>query len=360
MTILAQELNEDQKLMLDAIYASYASRGKWPDWLYVKRSFRQKSQSDPRTVRDSFPVVGTRLNGPSYSAIRYSPHEHGDDAELRLYIAAGLHVSRFADKVASGLVKAIQRLSVAAREAAPDAGALTVSRDQLAYHMKWDTDGMRDVPDLLNAEPISLISSYFKDDSDMWVMTLNDEGLTPYSNIATIEDYVSKTVELISTLPTFQIGSMTAHSIKIGHMANGVSTGAAPSAHPEYVSEDLIEQLERVNSQHWNLAKLVSMLRELNSAYAAGHQYSSLMLCRAVMDHVPPVFGCKAFSEVGSQISMPATDKRHLKLLGDNRQVSDDALHRHISRHKDLVELHDVPQRQGINTLIRLVIDQLS
>jgi hypothetical protein len=75
---------------------------------------------------------------------------------------------------------------------------------------------------------------------------------------------------------------------------------------------------------------------------------------------MPPVFGFKTFADVVSQVSMSKTDKNHVTLLKDNRFVSDDALHRHISKHADVIELQDVPNRLGMNMLVRLIIDTLS
>ena len=103
------------------------------------------------------------------------------------------------------------------------------------------------------------------------------------------------------------------------------------------------------------------MLGELNSNYADGHPYASLMLYRAVIDCVPPIFACKSFTQVASSVpGIGTTDKSYLKGLEKHRDGADDALHRPLRKSADLIALDYLPPRAAMDALIRLVIDRLS
>jgi hypothetical protein len=68
------------------------------------------------------------------------------------------------------------------------------------------------------------------------------------------------------------------------------------------------------------------MCEELNANYALENYITCALLIRAVMNHVPPVFGYKAFAEVSAQAGRSA--KAALELLQDNARVISD-LHNH-------------------------------
>lgn len=356
MANLLDELSDDQKLMIETIYLSFANKGEWPNWQHIKRRFRQQSDLDPKEVRDSFPVVGRRGGpGPSYSVIHYSPHDLGDSAVYKLCIAAGLHVQKY-ERTASKLVEVIQYFAKGMKSVDPDAGDIKFTRDRLARVLNWDPYVTLKIPDFLHHEPMSLILGSSTPEDGNWEVALGDEGLVPYSDISTIQEYVEKTTELITTMIKSQeTAGMHGSTSKALDTQSPMTVVGGPST---YVNQGLIDQLEGLQPKGLHLGKLKAMLRELNAVYTAEQPYASLMLCRAIMDHVPPIFGFNTFANVVSQVN-GQTDRKHLMLLRDNRFVSDDALHRPISKHADILELQDVPNRQAINTLVRLIIDAL-
>lgn len=102
------------------------------------------------------------------------------------------------------------------------------------------------------------------------------------------------------------------------------------------------------------------MCEELNDAYARGNYISSVLLLRAIINHVPPVFGTKTFPQV------VANSGRSIKsILGrledDARPIAD--LHTHILiRQKEQLPTKNQiePYKAGFEVLIQEVIITLN
>lgn len=70
-----------------------------------------------------------------------------------------------------------------------------------------------------------------------------------------------------------------------------------------FVAPQLLHLLRSAEHKAFDYAKLVRFCEELNDAYRRGHYLTSALLIRAVMNHVPPIFGQTSFSGVVGQAS---------------------------------------------------------
>jgi hypothetical protein len=61
-----------------------------------------------------------------------------------------------------------------------------------------------------------------------------------------------------------------------------------------------IQALQDASHPDFDLSKLVLLCQEMNLAFATKSYLSMAMLTRAIIDHVPPIFGMKSFSEVAN------------------------------------------------------------
>ena len=118
-----------------------------------------------------------------------------------------------------------------------------------------------------------------------------------------------------------------------------------------YIKQEIIEGFIQKTDKLFNYKKLVRLLTELNSNYVAGHQYSSSMLIRAILDHIPPLLG--SFEEVANNYPWSKTDKEYMKRILDFRNDADDALHRQISKDQDLLEIDSLPNNNRVNRLLQ-------
>jgi hypothetical protein len=64
------------------------------------------------------------------------------------------------------------------------------------------------------------------------------------------------------------------------------------------IESGLIERLARLRSPEFSPSLLVTMCNEINSSFRNGNLVATILLMRAVLNYVPPVFGRDTFSQV--------------------------------------------------------------
>jgi hypothetical protein len=76
-------------------------------------------------------------------------------------------------------------------------------------------------------------------------------------------------------------------------------TVASESVSPKHViSPVLIDALRQPKPNSFDASRLAEYCREINSGFTHGNLISCILLMRAVLNHVPPVFGHTDFSQV--------------------------------------------------------------
>jgi len=120
-----------------------------------------------------------------------------------------------------------------------------------------------------------------------------------------------------------------------------------------YVAEDRIAELAEIEKPQFDTAKLIRLLRELNSAYNNDANYSVGILVRAVIDHVPPIFGCTSFSEVSNNYKGTKSFKGAMRHLNDSlRNLADSYLHVQIRKIESLPTMNQVDFRADLDALL--------
>jgi hypothetical protein len=106
---------------------------------------------------------------------------------------------------------------------------------------------------------------------------------------------------------------------------------SAPFVNPYRIDE--LRAL-RANRPALDVAKLIRLCEELNAAWSSGSYFAVAMLCRAVMDHVPPAFGVTTFAEVANNVaSAERSFKNSMEYLQKGaREISN--LHLHVPMRK--------------------------
>ncbi|MFC5290927.1 hypothetical protein ACFPM7_28085 [Actinokineospora guangxiensis] len=342
---LFADLHDDQLVLLRAIYQA-SNDGCSAQWRSVKRRFRRISDADPVVVRKSLPSVGSRGAGlPSYSAVMFDHSNHADDCEMRLTIAAGLHLAEYRS-TANGVMRMIAYLAKQVADAHGDE-PIMVTRGEVARGMDL---ALRQLPtySLLRTEPYCLASPYHlpADDGD-WTLQLNDDGLYEYRDVSTIAEYVTKVVERIERDVAFYFPSASPEPPR--------DTSPQITGSP-YVDAHLLDELARLSSTEWQVKKLGELLRELNVAHSAGLVNACLMLSRAVLDHVPPLFGKERFTQVSHNMPWEKNDKKYMQKLEEVRLFADDCLHRKADQGYQPVTFEDLPKPAYMNALVRMAI----
>lgn len=122
-----------------------------------------------------------------------------------------------------------------------------------------------------------------------------------------------------------------------------------------------IEELRKISSTKFDLAKLIRLCEEMNLAFATESYLAMAMLTRAIVDHVPPIFGMKNFSEVANNYPGSTSLKRELKNLETtSRNIADLHLHSQIRRKEVLPTITQVDASNSLDLLLGEIIVRMT
>jgi len=124
-----------------------------------------------------------------------------------------------------------------------------------------------------------------------------------------------------------------------------------------YIHPDRIAELRRCKSGQHDLTKLVALCEELNTSHRSNQVLAVPMLARAVLDHVPPIFGCKTFSEVANNHSGGKSFREAMgHLESTTRKIADSFLHTQVRKSETLPTQTQVDFRNGLDMLLQEVV----
>jgi hypothetical protein len=150
--------------------------------------------------------------------------------------------------------------------------------------------------------------------------------------------------ERISELETLLPGAQGAHQ-------------QFPPATQSFVSESRIAQIRAIAPTAFDLCKLVRLCEELNIVYSGGALLATAMLTRAILDHVPPLFGMTTFTEVANNYSGTRSFKETMKRLDEAaRKIADGHLHGQIRTKESLPEPQQVNFAAEVDALLAEIV----
>lgn len=135
---------------------------------------------------------------------------------------------------------------------------------------------------------------------------------------------------------------------------------AEESAPTEYfVSAALVARLESISCGSFHTVKLAGYCRELNSSYYHGNVVACLLLIRAIMNHIPPVFGHSTFEQVAANV--PRSQKETFTHLQSGvRKLADMYTHTPIRRREAYPTRTQVdPYKAQVEVLLQEVLCRL-
>jgi hypothetical protein len=140
------------------------------------------------------------------------------------------------------------------------------------------------------------------------------------------------------------------HEIDTADQPQGIKL-SAPSR--EYIHQDRMKELREISSDKFDLCKLLRLCEELNDCYRANSVFSIIMLTRALIDHVPPVFGFKTFSEVVNNYGGTKSFKESIdRLNSSSRKIADQHLHSPIRKSESIPTMNQVDFSNDIDVLL--------
>lgn len=136
------------------------------------------------------------------------------------------------------------------------------------------------------------------------------------------------------------------------------NTRTSPTrANMEYIDSTRIRDLDVISKSTFDLRKLIRLCEEMNLAFRYSCHFSLIVLTRAILDHVPPIFGVKTFSEVANKYSGSKSFKESMKHLSESsRKIADAHLHTQIRNKESLPTFTQVNFSNDLDVLLAEII----
>lgn len=103
-----------------------------------------------------------------------------------------------------------------------------------------------------------------------------------------------------------------------------------------FVDPTRVRELLLLESKDFDLLKLLNLIKEINFNFMVGNFYSVALLTRALIDHVPPIFGSSTFTQVAnnykSERNAQSFKKSMLHLENSLRSIGDSHIHSQVRR----------------------------
>lgn len=142
------------------------------------------------------------------------------------------------------------------------------------------------------------------------------------------------------------------------------------AAHPEecqwgiagdiLIEPAVIDELKANTQTKYDLNKIARLCEELNSSFAGSNFLACVLLLRALLNHVPPVFGQASFKQVVAQSSRSVKE-----LLGPLEDIARDIADHHthsLIRHKECLPTRSQiePFKANIEVLLQEIMVKIA
>jgi len=132
---------------------------------------------------------------------------------------------------------------------------------------------------------------------------------------------------------------------------------AATPASEITIADSRLDELRALTIPGFDLSKLVRMCEEINAVYADGCYFATGMLTRAVLDHVPPLFGFTSFAQVASNYGGGRSFKEAMQHLENScRKIGDGFLHVQIRDRETLPAAQQVHFAAPLDLLLGEIV----
>ncbi len=227
------------------------------------------------------------------------------------------------------------------------------------------------------AEATESLLSHFDDGGGMYGLML------PTKHAARFKGICSEAQGIIGD----KLGGGTPFSINIGMSANRLADGPSysdveeaaemmrsaartierrraqqppsplPTGTVAYVDPRRITELQALQGGSHDFRRLIELCREINITSGLNCHMATAMLLRAILDHIPPVFGFTSFKQVAANHPAPSSLSKQFKHLQDSfRDKADMLLHGTIRAREDLPTAVQVNYSNDLDVILGEVI----
>lgn len=125
----------------------------------------------------------------------------------------------------------------------------------------------------------------------------------------------------------YLIDKIVAQSENSEQKTQGVDKGRAA-----YIDKNTLLRLIKIENKNFDLNRLISLCNELDDNYSLENYHSCAMLLRAILDHIPPIFGKTNFDDVCAQYGGKSFKDIMRPLNETAKKIGDDYLHTRVSK----------------------------
>lgn len=349
--IVVTSLDAKQRAVLQAIYDYFHAHAKWPKFITIDRPLRRAHKWNIAAIVQSLP-----------EAVIVPPRQGlqpGASDELRLRLV-GIEACEGGSEDAARFARLLHWLAEREESYDPEPGGdeempLLTSQEAASY---LGLTGEKDRLSLLRLFAMLQIDHWGLSSTsatgDSWQVRLGQD-IWRFSNVQTVQDIIDAREAWIAEGRRPLIGA-DYDAGQPGYYAPATGPFVQPSlppAAPPYINHLVIDAICAKDGQSaFNVTKLLKLIDELNDNYSRENTYASHALLRGLLDHIPPILGCKSFDEVANNYHWSKTDKNYMKHLANFRTQGDDALHRQISADADLLGFDDMPPSVSVDHLL--------
>lgn len=135
-----------------------------------------------------------------------------------------------------------------------------------------------------------------------------------------------------------------------------LDNGSALRKAHRFIDPKRLDEIRRLTTHSFDFARLIRLCEELDHNFVSQNYYATGMLLRSVLDHVPPVFGCKTFSEVANNYGTRSFRELMAYLENASRKLSDSYLHTQIRKKEKLPTATQVNFSQPFDALLEEIV----
>jgi len=344
----AVPLAPEHQTVLQAVYDHFRRTGIWPTFITIDRPIRRDHGWNTAGIVLSLPeslIVAPRQGMPPIPT---------DELRLRLQ---GIMQCKGGSRDTRPFVELLRWFAEKEASYVPPTGSETDMPRVTSAEVSEYLVGVADSDQLALKRLYEMLhidnwgTGSFGSNGATWYVTLTPE-VWRFRDVETVEDCIRAReawiaegrpiIPRVNAEPGLRLGGRT-----------------APSPSP-YINAQVVDMIGAKQGQSaFDVIKLLGLIDELNENYARQNTYAAHALLRAVLDHIPPILGCKDFAAVANNYSWGRTDKRYITKLADFRDQADDALHRQISPKPDVLDFDDMPGSVYVDRLLQECADKL-
>lgn len=199
-----------------------------------------------------------------------------------------------------------------------------------------------------NNYPNAAISSSRSQSVYSWVMTIGNSKLK-----------INQKIDLIKQAIEFLVLNEGSKLKLLGMLPRQSTVGikyAIKRKARDYVSNVRIRDLKKSKNSKFDFLRLIRFCEELNLAFNGKGYLSVITLTRAILDHVPPVFGLDDFTKVANNYGTKSFRDSMLNLNNSSRKISDAYLHTRIRKAESLPTLTQIDFSNDLDVLLSEIV----